>query len=302
MIEEVLRENDISDIFSSMELISEEANKNVRPSSKMIKFYNWFGKLSRKITIPILLLTSIDAWKVLFFAGVLHRTDAAIQVLYNHKIRPWRLLWGIGDIFWQNAYNCKSVRARGFFVKKALESLILENQKLIKFSRKSVIASIGSGSANQLFQGIKESGFKDKAELILVDCDLRTLERGKKNAEKFDISVKIYNKTAGSFLIKRAPESIDIVEKVGLTDYFLKSKHLENYFRRTYNVLKPKGFFLGANISSKEECEYAHGAICWPKMAYRTEEEIISILQKTGFVSIWTQKCGLYVLWLAQKD
>ena len=68
-----------------------------------------------------------------------------------------------------------------------------------------------------------------------------------------------------------------------------------------YTALAPKGLFLGSNISSKEEASYAHNAICWPEMHYRSSAKIKTMLEEAGFEEIWIRTCGLYSVWVAQK-
>ncbi len=291
-----------SDLNEILDIILAEITKNIRPSDRMISFYNFVGRFPRALGIPLLLLTSVDAWKVVILAGIFNRTDAALQTIYNHKVRPWRLFWAIGDALWQGAYNCRSVRARALFVKELVPLLIFEIQNLVNFSRRPIVASIGSGSAIQLFQSLFNNSLNKSCHLILVDRDHRALKRGRKNASFFDIESADFQKTTiGSFL-KRSPESsIDLIEMVGLTDYF-ENKHLERYFKKINHVLSPSGFFIGANISNNEESDYAHGVVCWPHMFYRSNLEIIDLLKSSGFKKIWTGECGLYTFWIAQKS
>ncbi len=287
------------EVFESLDIMLAEVNRGVSPSPRMIRFYNIIGRLPRTVGIPLLLTTSMDAWKVLVLAGVFQRTDAALQVIYSHKIRPWRLFWALGDALWQGAFNCRSVRARGLFTREAISILLWETQKNLQFSRKSVIASIGSGSALQLLNGIKNNELADHAHLILVDRDKKALNRGRKNADKVGIkSVEFQEKTVGGFLEKNI--TVDIIEMIGLTDYFAK-KHLVKYFKKIYKTLNNQGFFVGANITAKDEFDYAHGVVCWPSMHYREEEELVILLREAGFENIWTERCGLYTTWIAQK-
>ncbi len=289
---------EIFDIFDELLSI---VNKNISPSPRMIRFYNFMGRLPRVIGIPFLLLTSIDAWKVIILAGIFQRTDAALQIIYSHKIRPWRLIWGIGDALWQGAYNCRSVRKRGLFVKELIPILLAERQKLIGYSFKPKLVSIGSGSALQLFQSIDENQLNSNVRVVLVDRDAKALKRGRKNAYKLNVESTEFQKTTVGYFLKNTEEkTIDVIEMVGLTDYF-PEKHLKRYFKQIQDVLSEEGFFIGANISSTEEYSYAHGIVCWPEMYYRGKKEIVVLLEEAGFREIWTGSCGLYTIWIAKK-
>ena len=286
------------DIFD--ELLS-VVSKNISPSPRMIRFYNFMGRFPRVIGIPLLLLTSVDAWKVIILAGLFQRTDAALQIIYSYKFRPWRLIWGIGDALWQGAYNCRSVRKRGLFVKELIPILLAERQRLIGYSSKPKLVSIGSGSALQLFQSINENQLNSSVHVVLVDRDAKALKRGRKNAYKLNVeSTEFQKTTVGYFLKNTEKRTVDVVEMVGLTDYF-PEKHLKRYFQQIKNVLSDEGFFIGANISSTEEYSYAHGIVCWPEMYYREKEEIVILLEEAGFQEIWAEYCGLYTIWIAKR-
>lgn len=295
-------------ITRELDTLLEQATKGVRPSDKMIAFYNLVGSLPLRLGALIPLLTSIDFWKVVGYAGIQKRTDAAIRVLYQYQVRPWRLLWGAGDHLWQNSYNCRSVRSRGMLVQAALELLcghLLKKQvgENNNNNNKLVIVSLGSGSAEQLLQGVCANGFANyEPKVDLVDIDPRALKAAYSNACGMGLNkiVEINNITIGNYFEKTAPDSVDIVEMVGLADYFNDEK-IERYFSGVNNILKKDGYFTGANISSREEHAYAHGAACWPKMYYRTEKELLEMLNEAGFDDIWTGACGLYTFWVAKK-
>jgi len=270
-----------------------EISCRTRPSERMIKFYNFFGRIPRIISIPILLLTSIDAWYVLFLAGFLKRTDAALQVIYSYKARPWRLIWALGDYLWQGAYNCRSVRARGKFTKEAISSI------LSNFGNDAKVASLGSGSARQLLDAFSEKNIP--AQIILVDYDKKALKRARKIADRKNIfSVSCLNLHISRYLREVEDETLNVVESVGIFDY-VPDKHLRSWIKQIEKKLQKGGYFIGANISSKEEADYAHGAVCWPSMEYRSEEGIRKILVESNFKNIWTGKVGLYTVWIAKK-
>jgi len=293
-------------INRELDTMLEDATWDVRPSDKMITFYNLVGSLPLRLGAIMALLTSIDAWKVVGYAGIKKRTDAAIRVLYQYQARPWRLLWGAGDHLWQNSYNCRSVRSRGKLVQTMMEHLCKEVLKAHisgSDNGKPVIASLGSGSAEQLLHGVCANGLADYgARVDLVDVDQRALQAAHSNACKLGLDqvVEINEITIGGYFEKTTPGSVDIVEMVGLADYFDNNK-MNQYFSSINRVLKAGGFFIGANISSREEYAYAHGAFCWPHMYYRTEEELLEMLTAAGFGEIWTGACGLYTFWVAQN-
>ena len=272
------------------------ATRKVRPTDRMIKFYNRMGQLPLKIGMITVILTSLDAIRVIKQTLRGH-TDAAIQVLYEYRSRPWIQVWRLGDRLWQNSYNCRSVRSRGLFTREAVRFLLGELNGL------SIVASLGSGSASQMLQGIADNHLGNKEiRLILVDNDFNALKTGRRNALRLGIEdlIDFRGTTVGKFLRWTEVASVNLVEMVGLADYFNEEK-FQPYLKEIYRILGEDGLFLGANISSKEESVYAHNVACWPKMYYRSDEQIRQSLETMGFHQIWTGQCGLYTVWLAQK-
>lgn len=279
----------------------EKATESVRPPSFMIKFYNFIAHIPFRIGTLIFLLTAIDTVRVAVNA-MRNRTDAALQVIYQYHFRPWRLFWGLGDHFWQMSYNCRSVRARGIFTREAMSYLL---RNVVTKKNRIIVVSLGSGSANQILQGVANTHLSsNEIYLILIDNDIRVLEAGRRNARRLGVEnlIDSHEETVGTFLKKQPFNSVDFVEMVGLSDYF-DDNRFSSYLIDIYGLLKKDSFFLGANISSKEEAAYAHGVACWPNMYYREKEEIIKKLKEAGFKDnkIWTGDCGLYTFWIAQK-
>jgi len=241
----------LEDITNHLNTVLAAATKNARPPDCMIRFYNGMGHIPWKIGTAVALLTAIDTIKV--FAGAIsNRTDAAIQVIYQYRVRPWRLLWGLGDHLWQTSYNCRSVRSRGIFTRQAVSFLLGESQG--GNQAKVTLVSLGSGSASQMLHGIVDNHHNSSdIHLILVDNDSEALERGRKNARSLGIEDIIDSRetTVGRFLEQVEPDSVGLIEMVGLTDYFDDGK-FHRYLHGIYSALRRGGYFLGSNISSRE--------------------------------------------------
>jgi len=293
----------LKDVKNNLDIFLAMATKKVRPPNYMIKFYNFMGHIPCKIGTLICLLTAIDTIRV-FTRTVGNKTDAAIQVIYQYRFRPWRLLWGLGDHLWLMSYNCRSVRSRGIFTRQAISFLLGTVEK--ENRTKLTVVSLGSGSASQMLHGVTDNhSNSDEIHLILVDNDLKALERGRKNARCLGIEdiIACRETTVGRFLEEVEPTSINLIEMVGLTDYF-DDQRFHRYLHGIYNALTKGGYLLGSNISSNEEADYAHKVACWPQMYYRPKEEIVESIEKAGFKKekIWAGDCGLYTFWVVQKD
>jgi len=290
-------------IEADLEAILRDATKDVRPTDSMLRFYNTVGRLPFRLGSVLMLLTSLDAIRVIWNAGIQRRTDSALQPIYNYHFRWWRGPWAFGDMLWQLSYNTRSVRARGLFVRSAVRYLLersVREKATTNGHEPALVVSLGSGSASQFLTALAENGFKSGVQAILVDRDPRALSAGNENAQKLRVNWAVETRQSSvGFFLKGATE-LSLVEMVGLADYF-GDQSLSHHCQMIYDALGQDGIFLGANISSRDEYEYAHGAACWPRMFYRTEEEIRTILEQSGFQSIWTGVCGLYTVWVAWK-
>ena len=75
--------------------------------------------------------------------------------------------------------------------------------------------------------------------------------------------------------------SIDIVEMVGLLDYFKDEKSVET-FSKIYDILKEGGLFMVGNIVPNKEQSFI-SRLGWPKMYYRSAENLARLLISSGF-------------------
>lgn len=294
------REEKGAAVEEKLNRILEKATKNVRPSSRLIRLYNVTGKLPFNLGTVLFRLTSINGRELAKFASE-GRTDAALQIMYNYNgFSLSKELLSLGEAFWQNSYNARSVRARGEFVKKA-GRLILSKLEDHGKPNPLKIASLGSGSANQLLEGIASTRLNSaRSEVTLVDFNAEALKSGEKKAKNLEVNVQLENKTIGQFLSRTSQNHLHLIEMVGIADY-LKQHQLKRYLPKIRSKLDQHGLFIGANISSKLESNFAHQVACWPSMYYRTSKELIQFLGEAGFNTIWMRKCGLYSVWVAQK-
>ncbi len=301
-LDEIRKSNDFEATKKEFNEILKKATVGVRPPQLAINFYNFVARIPFKLGMIAFLLTSIDTVKVANRARK-NQTDSAIQVIYDYRFRPRRFIYAPGDHLWLMSYNCRSVRSRGSFTRRAINFLL---KKVSRVKSEMKVVSLGSGSASQMLQGISDNCLNEtKIHLDLVDNNDEALKRGRENARFLGIEdlIDTNETTIGAFLEGAESNSIDIFEMVGLADYF-KDEKILGYFKGIYKALGNKGFFLGANISSTEEADYAHRVACWPKMFYREPTEIVESLREAGFAktNIWTEYCGLYTVWVAQKS
>lgn len=272
--------------------------KIVIPKNSDYERHTLLERIVRIIAVPLLnLLPSSFIQKAIHKSSkdaktVLERVGSAyaLEVMYTRHQRSLfehGVLEGIANWFW---YYCisqpKALRNRLKIVKQIL---IDELRRLESNSRSMInILTVGGGSARAIVESISSTNFKNKSckiHVINIDRDVNAIKLGKELANKYGISnmFEWVNDDARTINLYVSPESIDIVEMVGLLDYFSEEKAID-VIKKIYNALRPGGIFIVANIHPNIEMVFVKKT-GWPHMYYRQPEDLIKILQAAGFNS-----------------
>jgi len=264
--------------------------------NKNLEKHGFFAKLIRLFSVPLLnrlpsflvkkvmKKTSDDAAVVIDNTGTTH----ALEIMYtrhNRNLFARGFCYGLGNLFWHYLISqSKAARNRLKIVEEMLEKEILS---LCKNKKKNItILSIGGGSCRAVIETIARiSGkFPDcNIKAINIDKSKRAIELGKKIAEENNVSGKLkwINSTASKLDLFVASEAIDIIEMVGLLDYFPHEKAV-NIFKKVKKCLKNSGLFITGNVYPNREMSFI-SKINWPDMYYRNEKDIKKILSESGF-------------------
>ena len=229
--------------------------------------------------------SSHDARKVLETVGSTHALEV-MYTRYHRSLFDRGFLNGLSDLFWHHAISQpKALRNRLKIVEEKLEEEIL---RLINDGSNINILTVGGGSSRALIHCIdrlykKNIFYGRKVKIINVDKDKRAIELGKELAQRFDLShiFEWINDDARNLKSLIKPETIDVVEMVGLLDYFSEERGIE-VIGQIFNLLRKKGVFIVANIYPNSEMIFV-SKTGWPKMYYRTPKDLVSILSKAGF-------------------
>lgn len=232
------------------------------------------------------------------FKGLIKKTNNAAAVVIDNATshKALEVLYSKGDLFsfrkvgsqffkyvWFNMNNSKAVRNRLKFVKRELKNH-LEN--ISELDRNIEIISIASGSSRALIETVKNGHYLKDAKLSLtfLDKSEHAIQYSKDlsvHINHLPIKMEWLNASAGSFLRNAPNGKYDVVEIVGLLDYFTDEKVLE-IFQGIYNTLQSGGILITANINHNTEEKFLTKVIEWP-MIYRTAEELASLVNKAGF-------------------
>jgi SAM-dependent methyltransferase len=215
-------------------------------------------------------------------------THSALETLYNvnpDSIKRKNFYERFYLNIWFNLDNAKAVRNRLKIVKREFKKALLEKSRTKDFIH---ILSIASGSSRAIIEVLTDPEVQE-----LIDQDLVFVTFIDKNPKAIEYSKDLakyvgnyrfnwVTATAGDFFrFYEFKEDFDIVEMVGLLDYFDDIKAV-NIFTNIYSRLKKNGVLITANISNNRERKFITNVVGW-RMIYRSAVELINCLVGAGF-------------------
>lgn len=236
-------------------------------------------------------------------------SHAAIEILY--KDGEPELSKSIIERFFYNLWfttnNPKAVRNRLKIVErelvKALSHLVSVHDK------KDVrVLSVASGSARAIVDSIKKDSFLPLSlHITLLDKSEEALNYSRSLVDNANFpdnfSFRWVSGTANSFPDFFQSEKPDIIETVGLMDYF-DDEQVLRFFTTVFQNLPPNGIFITANISDNPERKFVTDLVGW-KMIYREPESFIELAKKAGFnpqnIRIYYEPLQIHFVMVVQK-
>lgn len=235
-------------------------------------------------------------------------THKALEIMYNFDggidFRNG-IANGLFTYIWLHLMNPKALRNRLKLVKKILRKAILNfNGEEIK------ILNLGAGSARAILEIIAELK-KDKVNIPkvrakFIDISQDALDYSKEIALKSGISLNdwVWQREKAQSIEKICNDfRPDVVEMVGLMDYFNSEKAL-NLLKGINNYLNEDGVLISCNIKDNSERKFISKVVGWD-MIYRDEFEISKLINDAGFSSekskIILEPLKIHCLFLAKK-
>lgn len=213
-------------------------------------------------------------------------THQALEVLYQSGRKEYARtpMQKFFHWLWFHTNNSKAARNRLRLTKREVQKQI---ERTLAQGKRVELLSIASGSARAIIEVIENyREYSDKINATFVDKNPQAiaysqqLTRDILGDHKFNL--KWVNDTVGSYFRGlNDEENFDLIEIVGLMDYFVDEK-VEEIFRHCYRHLKSEGRLITANINKNFEYLFVSRVVGW-KMIYRTAEEIATIVHRAGF-------------------
>jgi len=214
-------------------------------------------------------------------------THKALEALYNRGFpeKNKSLTQKFFSKIWFNLHNSKAVRNRLKLVEKEIKKVI---EKIDKKDDDIRVLSVASGSSRAIFEALSKVDPKiNKCSITFLDKNVEALEYSKKLQKEIlpvphkDWKYKWVEGNANSLNIFNGENSLDLVEMVGLLDYFDNERVLK-IFKNIYKHLQDGGVLITANITDNKERKFITKVVNWP-MIYREPEEMLDLAIQAGF-------------------
>lgn len=214
-------------------------------------------------------------------------TYKAIEILYNYGYQheSKKLTQKIMHKIWFDFNNSKAIRNRLKLVKRELKKSI---DKLSNCQSNINLLSIASGSARAVIEVLSQLKLpNNKIFVKFLDKNNDANKHSQKLARSYlgsnlnNYDLDWITDTISGFSKYYRGQKVDIVEMVGILDYFNDNQVLKT-FSLIFDNLSDNGVLITSNISDNKERKFITKIIGWP-MIYRTAEDLIELALRAGF-------------------
>lgn len=231
----------------------------------------------------------------------------ALEVLYNKGERKERvnLLEKFFQKIWFSTNNAKAVRNR---LKAVEKEIYYFGENIIK-EKDLKIFSIASGSARAVIESIEKLNVPENRKVFVsfLDKNPEAIKYSKEKVLNMNFNKNFifdwYTDTASNFDKHLEKGNVDIIEMVGLLDYFDDEKIIK-IFSKIKKKLNKNGVFITANIDNNKERKFVTNFIDW-KMIYRNNKDLRKLAVEAGFdknkIKIYYEPLKIHAILIAKK-
>ena len=232
-------------------------------------FFDWRGQANSTIR------QNASGWK-------------SLHQIYFYEVQKVPSFGAQCDDFWVGMMNAQAVRNRLRIVTRLIGDLLTE---MSQYELPVRVASLACGSAPAVLSGIVQTAEEIPVSVYLSDYDPTAVEYIKETAEILGISDSVCAETrdiSHAVVKKLRLQKPNIVEMVGYLDY-LDDERAIRLFKLILEAMVSNGVFVTANIMENVERRFLHTVINWPKMVYRTPEQVANLMIEAGFDDVRLQ-------------
>lgn len=236
-------------------------------------------------------------------------THAACEVLYQrgHQHKKGEPFFKkVFRIIWMNMSNSKAIRNRLRLTEREIENKILGLATQQKHIRLLSIAAGSSRGIVEVLQKVSPYLPEDVSlDIVFLDKSTAATEYSQRLVSQSGLNYNFswVNNNAGAYLRENLGQKFDIIEMVGLMDYFTDEK-VVNIFRDILNTLSQGGVVITANIMDNKERPFLTRAVGWD-MIYRTAEGFASLIKQAGFsrdkMKVFVEPLKIHCIVVAEK-
>ena len=253
------------------------------------KFQRFVKKTHKSAEEVIEYATTHKAIEILYKKGATHASRNRAQKFMQE--------------FWFHTNNAKAVRNRLKLVEKVLRRTITS---LTALQKRINILSIASGSARAVIETLSSLNISNKKISVkFLDKSTEAIAYSKELANKLPrrYETEWITDTASNFPRYYRHEKPDIIEMVGLMDYF-HDPWVIRILASIRENLSDKGTLITANIMPNMEQGFVSNIVGW-KMIYRTPEDLADLALAAGFdrdkVRIVCEPLKIHAVLIAKK-
>lgn len=182
--------------------------------------------------------------------------------------------------------NSRAVRERKRQAAKLITESIVRHSLWEERTDPFRILSLGSGSARADIEAMSQVPEGINVHGTFLDSDPEALGYSEELARQLGVPAASVTTICGNVFYMgkhlNGSEPFDLIEIVGLFDY-LDERAIGFILKHAVSRLKPGGRVLFANIVPNDEAPFVHEVVKWPRMYYRTPEEMAALLGRNGF-------------------
>lgn len=233
--------------------------------------------------------SSKDAGTVVDKGGTTHALEA-MYTRYHRRLFSRGVFQGLADLFWHHAVSQpKAIRNRLKIVKEIVKKItveLIEKNKVRGNNSCIDILSVAGGSSRATIHTVVELKKMDSncaIKVVTLDKDKSALGIGMRIAQENNVSecFSWAEGKASDIQMLLPSKKFDIVETVGLLDYFEKDRAVR-LIKNILTAMKDGGYLVVANVVPNSEMSFTHKT-GWPKMFYRQPRDMEDILTEAGF-------------------
>ena len=191
----------------------------------------------------------------------------------------------MSDLWMKHSASSRAIRNRYAVVVQLLMEVCVDMME--KYGEVQIF-SLASGSARAVVDALKAVHIcypHNRIAVLLVDFDPTALKKARADIERDAPFVEFTAKVGNVYRLEKITSRVEefapnIIEMIGFLDY-IDDHQAPRILRRLYDF--EPDHFMTCNVIPTLEAIALHAVVMWPRMVYRTTQELSMTLSAGGF-------------------